>query len=703
MPVQIKDIDFYSLHGLWGAYGSLALGRIGRGAGMVVGNVQPPARALFVGYRSGDKKPRFLPFVPGIALGIGASSYVAEDASAGTAQPKKKRTGSEYDYFSAFETTRTISMSGETWKSGLMSMTITSFFGEVPDPALSTRETLRAEMRPALFITLSFDNFAEKTNLTGVFGMQGIRRLLSDSTDGRLLGFAHMNDWGFALMPAKGIDEVMDWDARDAAFDDNPRALRRLSAEGCLRFAVAPGTKAEFVIVAGVYREGIVTAGVRTRAFQSSLFGDLEDVLTDALVGAKNRFERAKKLDAELDAAQISDDRKFLIAHAAHSYNASTELLLSENGEPIFLVNEGEYQMMNTLDLTIDQSFHEMHYSPWTVKNELDFFYRQSSYRDRDGLVFSHDQGVADCFTPKGTSSYELPRLTDCFSFMSYEETLNWVITSCLYAENADDGTWLAANKDIIAEALQSLLARDGNGDGIMDRDSDRCQGGAEITTYDSLDASLGQARNNLYIAVKAWAAFVSIASVFEKRGGENVFGFGTLIKDAHIIAAKIAESIVARVVEGEGYIPAVFENGNESRIIPAIEGLVYPLFCGASSVLAQDGPYGSLIRALKIHLEAVLVPGVCLDAKSGGWKLSSTSKNTWLSKIYINQFVAETVFGMKDERISRDSAHVHWQCNGSADWASTDQVDSSNGKDLGSRLYPRLVSSILWIHPPKA
>lgn len=42
MSVIVKDSDFYSLHGIWGAYGALALGRLGHGAGVVVGDVQPP-------------------------------------------------------------------------------------------------------------------------------------------------------------------------------------------------------------------------------------------------------------------------------------------------------------------------------------------------------------------------------------------------------------------------------------------------------------------------------------------------------------------------------------------------------------------------------------------------------------------------------------------------------------------------------------
>jgi hypothetical protein len=590
-----------------------------------------------------------------------------------------------------------------------MTLTITSFFGAVPDPSRTKHADLRRKMCPAIYAKITFDNSDGKEPLVGTFGMQGVRRPISDATGGALLGFAHQGDWGFATLPGDGIDEVMDWMVLSAVFDENPRAIRHLAAEGCLRFRVPAGEKREYVIALGSYRDGVATAGLRTRLFQNTLFRDLEDVLSFALARSAEALAEARILDDELDSALLSDERKFLIAHAAHSYLASTELLVDDGGTPIFIVNEGEYQMMNTLDLTIDQAFHELYYSPWTVGRELDFFLSRSSYRDEYGLAFAHDQGVEDCFTPQGTSSYEMPGLTGCFSFMSYEETLNWILTACLYVRNAKDLSWFARNQAAFVDAVKSILARDGNGDGIMDRDSGRCKGGSEITTYDSLDASLGQARNNLYVAVKAWSALVCAASIFEdaidsgRKEGSSVLDFRAVADSALEAAQRIAATVVSKVHEPEGYIPAVFESGNDSRIIPAVEALAYPPLCGIPEAVSFTGSYAALVKALKRHLEAVLVSGVCLDPISGGWKLSSTSRNTWPSKIFISQYVAENILGIRDGRTARDAAHVKWQCNASADWAATDQVDSASGKDLGSRLYPRLVSSILWIHPPKA
>ncbi len=697
MGVIAKDGDFYSLHGIWGAYASIVLGRLGRGAGVVVGDVQPPKRALFAGYRRGAGKPVLLPFAPDVKVGRGVEAYTGEEAHPDAAAHPEVLPGKvPFEFFGGDEIERSLSLSGETWSAGRMKMNVVSFFGEVPDPATSSESVLRDRVCPAIYVRLSFDNTGSGESMTGVFGMQGIRRPLSDANPGKLLGFAHVGEWGFATAPAPGVTEVMDWMAIAAAFSDKPHVTRHLASDGCLRFEVEAGERKEYVIAVGAYRDGIVTAGMRMRSYQATLFRDLDDVLIHAVSRSRDALDLADGLDRVLDAAPISDDRKFLAAHAAHSYLASTELLADEEGKPVFIVNEGEYQMMNTLDLTVDQAFHELVYSPWTVKNELDFLMSRSSYRDAFGLAVTHDQGVADCFTPRGTSSYELPGLTGCFSYMSYEETLNWILMACLYSHNGDDGSWLEKNASTLYSAVESILNRDGNGDGIMDRDSDRCAGGSEITTYDSLDVSLGQARNNLYIATKAWASLVCAAATLDAAGAGAREDGKVLADRARASAARIAETVVARVVEPEGYIPAVFEGGNRSRIIPAVEGLVYPGLCGAADAASPDGPYGDFVAALKRHLEAVLVPGICLDPVSGGWKLSSTSRNTWPSKIFISQYVAENLLGIRDERTARDAAHVRWQCVGCADFAATDQLDSSTGADMGSRLYPRLVSSVL-------
>src|SRR6185503_14407582 len=119
----------------------------------------------------------------------------------------------------------------------------------------------------------------------------------------------------------------------------------------------------------------------------------------------------------------LSPDQQFLIAHATRSYYGSTQLL-DVGGLPFWVVNEGEYCMMNTLDLAVDHVFWELKHNPWVVKNLLDNFVRYYSYHDQlksnkrgadqlvpGGMTFCHDMGAHNNFSRFGHSSYELPNL----------------------------------------------------------------------------------------------------------------------------------------------------------------------------------------------------------------------------------------------------------------------------------------------------
>ncbi len=134
------------------------------------------------------------------------------------------------------------------------------------------------------------------------------------------------------------------------------------------------------------------------------------------------------------------------------------------------------------------------------------------------------------------------------------------------------------------------------------------------------------------------------------------------------------------------------------SRIIPAVEGLVFPYVLGQKAALREDGPYGALIKALKTHTKTVLAKGTCLY-DDGGWKLSSSADNSWLSKIYLCQFVARKILGFDSAatRKTADHAHVGWLLKAeNLRFAWSDQMSSGVAK--GSKYYPRGVTSILWL-----
>jgi hypothetical protein len=95
------------------------------------------------------------------------------------------------------------------------------------------------------------------------------------------------------------------------------------------------------------------------------------------------------------------------------------------------------------------------------------------------------------------------------------------------------------------------------------------------------------------------------------------------------------------------------------------------------------------------------MVRGVCLDETSGAWKMSSTSTNTWFSKIALSQYVVRSLFAdtLGAEARAADAVHALWQRRpGCGANAMCDQIHSDTGVSCGSRYYPRGVTAYLWL-----
>ncbi len=480
-----------------------------------------------------------------------------------------------------------------------------------------------------------------------------------------------------------------------------------IGGESALLFTVRAGQRKRFPLVLGFY-DPTPTTGITAHFAYTRVFRDLEDVLSHGLEHFNRYAAQAALRDRELSRSRLNPDQRFLLAQATHSYYASSQLLWNDDG-PLWVVNEGEYRMMNTFDLTVDHLFFELVYHPWAVRNTLDLFVDRYLYRDklqladgrvvRGGISFTHDMGVNNHFTPAGRSSYECDELTGCFSHMTMEQLLNWILTAVCYAEKTGDRKWLRAQRDVLDACAESLRRRDHpdvrQRDGILKHDSDRCgRNGSEITTYDSLDTSLGQARNNLYLGVKTLGAWLLLEGAYRSLRQSDAS------RAAGAEADRLAASLTARYEEDTGFFPAVFEAGNRSRILPAVEGLLYPRFLGLEE-FRPDGRFGPLVQRLERHIRQALQPGICLDPVSGGWKMSSTSTNTWFSKIALAQHLVRTLFpkAMNKAAQAADRVHADWQRRpGCGAFAMCDQIHSETGVTVGSRYYPRGVTAITWL-----
>ena len=748
-------LSFNAQHSPMGAFMSFTCGNFGTRGGIGLQIGQPGDQEVFIGFKEGDRYSdatlKCLPFYTA-AVNRSADAFLVEQAG-----PSEQNVKPDAVPFKDDEFSRSYGWATDQWVAEGLSFTVYSPFGAIPDPDVESEQRMREGLLPAVIARLDLDNTSGKTTRTAMFALNHARpgsRILEDDLGKGRLAFAFRREAG-------GAAELFDFTSSEKGvkIDAAPFIFMRWSASDGVRerhnpvhllgscpgfgFEVPAGKKYGLTIALGSYLEGVQTNGLDGRYLYTRYFKGLADVLKTALDNAGSIVASAQALDSKLDTAAISDDQRFLISHATHSYYGSTQLLEVE-GQPLWVVNEGEYCMMNTLDLAVDHVFWELEHNPWLVRNLLDTFVRRYSYTDEvkvyksdfapsvdtlqmdpsqtppppdeaqlnrpydtkpGGLSFCHDMGAHNNFSPQGRSSYELANLTGCFSYMTVEQLCNWVLTAGCYVAKTRDFAWLKSNKTVVDACLASMINRSGDV-GFAQFDSTRCAGGQEITTYDSLDHSLAQTRNNIYIAVKSWATYVSLGLMFRElddaasqaqcRGTRRQGCSGRMRPGRGRSACRLSSKNLTPAT------PRAFCRRSKAACIRSTSSRL-DLHAALWSRSTGREPEKQMFEVLKEHTRNLL-----LDPKrrnlfaDGGIKLSSTSNNSWMSKIAIFMHVTRKVFHLDaDPKIAEvfsqaDAAHVKWQTEGSSYWACCDQIVSGEGK--ASRYYPRIITSALWI-----
>jgi hypothetical protein len=689
--------NFQSLHAPRGAHAHFALGLFG-GGGFAHESDRAASNDVFIGWKRGHQVACF-PFFRN-AQSAELAGFVGEQV---------KPSQLTISAFTEAQIERDFRWATDTWRAPRISFSIASHVSGIASP--SNGDAFRNSILPALPARLTLDNRDSGEPLQGFFAVNGLRgtQLFPErngvKSKGGLTGWQTIQDYGFACRPAPNIRAVSHWDLPSLFTPPHPLPFP-LTGMGVLLVDVRAGEIFTLDFALGWYRGGLVTAGEQKLAYAyTQHYADLPAVLNHALDLAPQLWDEAHAFDNQLLASGLNPERQFILAQSTRSYWASTMLFspLAPAGqraggedehtersdsevEARYVVNEGSFLMLNTLDLAVDHLFYELDHQPWVVRNILDHFADEYSYTDQCGLSFTHDQGAYNTFAPRGYSSYEVSGQEGCYAYMTQEQLLNWILAASLYLHKTDDRAWAGTRRELFARCLESMLQRDhpdpAQRDGLMDIDSSRAAGASEITTYDSLDPSLGQARRNLYLAVKGYAAYLALAWLF------NYLDDITQTQHATRSAELCARSIVSAFDANLGFIPALLDGVDRSPIIPAIEALIYPYEMG---ILQEN----ELTRCLRAHLETILKPGICIF-DDGGWKLSAHSNNSWMSKIFICQHVAETVLGISHTPRA-DQTHADWWQLGCPSNPGIDQVFTGTTPEHNF-FYPRAITSYLWL-----
>jgi hypothetical protein len=695
---MLNSIFFNAHHSPIGAYSSFTLGYKGAKGGFASELGKPADQNIYIGVESENADEYFaLPFYRDHE-----SDIQSFDPSTSIIQKLVSLIP-----FADNEISREFCVGTDTWNAGDLTISIYSPIHPIPDPTLINE--LKKPIIPAVFIEMTIDNSLGQKRKRAFFGFDGVDPYsgchhIREGYEG-LTGIGQGRNCSICTLD-ENVDSAIGFSIREILGNTIIKNRKfGLGSTAVLLMSTKPGEKKTFRFVLSFYKDGIVTTGISASYYYTKYYSSKEDVAIYGLSHFDEYIELAKKHDTIINQSKLSEEQLFMMTMAVRSYYGSTQLLSTLDG-PLWVVNEGEYRMINTLDLTIDQMFFEFQQNPWTVRNVLEWFAKRCIYNDNvvfpgerklfdGGVSFSHDMGVANQYAAEGHSSYELSGLKGCFSYMTHEQLVNWSLIALVYISNTDDTSFIKKNELLLEKCLLSMVNRDHPvpemRDGVMKLDSVLVDGGSEITTYDSLDSSLGQARGNIYLAMKCWAAYVLFEKLFEKTGKES-------FRQCAGVQAALCANTLVKSVNADGYIPAILDGKSKSAIIPLAEGLIYPYYAGAVDAVSESGKYKELISVIKRHIQTIFTKKYCIT-EDGGWKLSSTSNNTWLSKIYLNQYIVRQILDIEGEMLAPDSdkAHMSWLLDeNNSYYAWSDQFVCGNVQ--GSRYYPRGVTSILWL-----
>ena len=697
----MKSNFFMTHHSPAGAWSSLTFGLPGHGASIGSERLRPTDDAdLLIALSQGPGETRFLPF---------ATSAKNVDEEALNLLSPAQRSGT-WIPFKSSEVSRDFSPSVDSYSAAGLTFKVYSPAKRIPDIEQDSRADISYAICPGLLIELEIDNSKGEKPVNGFLGLiskrDGRIHPLDWSGDG-LCGIGFKNEWAFAARPVEGKVFTIKHGSAHNLVENGEPMVHGGGNEGGILIKAPPGEKTVLRAALGFYKDGVATTGMKGSYLYTEFFKSPAQVCLRTLLDAERIKSDCVNFD-NASARRCSDPRRLSIfAQSLSAYLANSQLLKTEKGVA-YSVCEGGFAWRNTLDLAADHLPWELDWSPWLVRNIMDSFIERHSYTDTlrfpgerefsraGGLAFTHDQGNYTDYSVPGYGGYELTNATG-YAYMTTEQVLNGVFCLCSYLLKTGDAKTFKRWRPTLLALLESIRNRDNadaaKRDGLLKGESSRCgDTGHEITTYDCLDESVCKARGNLYIHIKAWCSCLMLESSF-LRFSETANA--TACKGS---ADLFAKAILSNFRSPDGsFLHANALNKNKTLMSAALDplGISYWLALGP-----ELEAYPELLEALRKHAVACLTPGACIEPKTGGLLLSSSSDNSWPSKGILIYYAISKLLGEDADKRwpSLMREFVNWTQVLAADVTISDQVMVSEGSIRGAFSYPRIITASLWL-----
>ncbi len=274
--------------------------------------------------------------------------------------------------FSDSEITRSFGAAVDSWTAGDLTFRLISQVGGVPDPDSADADALKSVLAPAVVAELTIDNRRSSAARKAFFGYAG-----SDPSanmrvwrEKGLIGIGQGTSTAIAT-DSEGVLAGTAWQAEailNVKHEENLPFM--LGSLGLLVATVPAGEIRTFKFAVCFFREGTATTGLRARYLYRRWFGHIEEVAEFALTQADRIVNAGLDFERRLTSG-LSVNRALMLSQATRSYYGCTQCLERSDGRALWVVHEGEYRMMNTFDLTVDQAFFELALNPGPSETPL--------------------------------------------------------------------------------------------------------------------------------------------------------------------------------------------------------------------------------------------------------------------------------------------------------------------------------------------
>lgn len=689
---------FNTHHAPTGAWASLTFGAPGTGVSM---DLQDP----------GIKRTGIM--MAGVATQQGLCSIgfadipksgpdLTREGSKETVDPRMMHLLTAYGFLDESQITRTLTPSRDIYAAGNLTFTTYTPYDALPDPESDVIPAVNC--LPGILMDVTVDNTKGASPCTAYFGLMlyDAKRSNAFEEEG-LCGIRYRNDWVFAARATDGAYLVRGLDAPMLLMRGTPKVHQNGAAFLCMD--VPAGKRRTLTLTWSVYVAEGSNGTLKTTYYYNRYVKNLLQGASVVLDHAEDLRRLSDKVDRELLRPTQNPNRVNLFNQAVRAYYASTQLLEDADGRVHWNVCEGAYLWRNTMDLCADHITWELRRNPWIVRSLMDEFIDRYCYVDRiifpnlpgdypGGISFTHDMGCYFTYSQPGYSGYERANdsIKGFYFYMTTEELLNGIYCMAGYALHTHDVAWLQKHAGLLPALMESLENRDAPTadmrNGILKASSLRggtC--GLESTTYDALDHSLLDASGNLYIFIKTWCALILLKNCCELIGDEATAARADAMLQRCRASCELFRSSEHAWLKANAYqeIPGA--------VSAAAEPLAVPHMLGVLSEECEP----VLIDLLRRHSLACLEKGVCLDAVSGGLRLSSTSRNTWPSKAVLTIYAMENVLGLTMPEGMTDEV-IAWAQVSAKALTISDQIHCDTRDVVGAVYYPRIVTAALWL-----